>query len=465
VHRLQSLTHLVTDPSPTHSVELLGLLVLAVVALRVLARIDITKLVVAGVVLEVFSGNWKLIPIPVPIDRALLAVALVVLVLRDRRSTTDRRIVLQPIHFLLLAVAVYVFGNGLWAGTILHSYGLYTWLDRLGVVPFLMFTLAPLLFGTERQRNVLLVGIVGLGVYLGIEGLAEGLGVHALEVPGYIANQSLGITPGRTRGPFLASDAMGLALFDCAVFSTIALSKWRAPLARLVCYGVMGLAAVDIFFTLTRAVWLGAVVATLAAMIWHPRLRRFVPAVIVAGVAAIGVLLAAVPGLSAKVSGRLGTQSSVWDRYNTNDAAVRALLAHPIFGIGWQTFETTGISYLRQAATYPLTGEGLEVHNVFLSHLAELGIVGGVAWTLALLTGIGGAIVRRGPPELWLWRIGLLAMFVAFVVAANLGPLSYPFPNLILWLTAGIVAADRNSRPADDALHWEVPASRTEVMA
>ncbi len=191
--------------------------------------------------------------------------------------------------------------------------------------------------------------------------------------------------------------------------------------------------------------WLGSIVALVVAMLVSARLRRYLPVVVVVGALGVGSAFVLVPGLSSKAQGRVNTESSVWDRYNTNTAAIRAAEAHPLFGIGWQTFETKGTDYMREAGTYPLTGVGLEVHNVFLSHLAELGSVGSLLWAIALFTGIGGSILRRGPPELAPWRLGLVAIFVMYLVVANLGPLSYPFPNLILWLMAGIVARDRHS--------------------
>jgi putative inorganic carbon (HCO3(-)) transporter len=273
----------------------------------------------------------------------------------------------------------------------------------------------------------------------------QGIGVTSLVLPHFINNQSIGITQGRSRGPFLASDALGLALFDCAVFSTIALTIWRRPLARWACYAVIAMAVPGIIFTLTRSVWIGSIVGMIGAMLWQRRLRRLLPVVLVGGAVVIIVTLVAVPGLSTKANTRASDASSVWDRYNTNHAALRMAEQDPIFGHGWQTFATDSTAFFREAGTYPLTGDGLEVHNVFLSHLAELGLVGSALWTLTLLSGVGGSILRRGPPELGVWRTGMLAIFLMFLVVANLGPLSYAFPNLMLWLTAGIVAVERNS--------------------
>jgi putative inorganic carbon (HCO3(-)) transporter len=443
--RLHSLIQVLTHPTPANLLIALALLVVGVSALTFLTTLDITAVFAIGIALECFSGNWKYIPFPIPLDRACLAFGFLLLILRGTRRMSLRRIVLRPVHFLLFAVVAYVGANALAAGTLTGSHGFYALLDRLGVIPFLMYTLAPTLFGLERKRNILLVAMVALGLYLGTNALFQGVGLNSLVLPHYITNNSIGITTGRSRGPFIASDAMGLALFDCSVFAVIALTVWKDRYARLLCYLVVFLGALGILLTLTRSSWIGSVLGTVVAMMCHPRLRRHVVKVLVGGAVGVGVALVAIPGLASKAGGRAGTTASVWDRYNTNDAAIRAVEAKPLFGIGWQTFETSGIGYLREAATYPLTGEGLEVHNVFLSHFAELGVVGALLWILALLTAVGGAIVRPGRPELFAWKVGLIAIFTMFLVVANLVPLSYPLPNLLLWLTAGIVSIDRNS--------------------
>jgi O-antigen ligase len=180
-----------------------------------------------------------------------------------------------------------------------------------------------------------------------------------------------------------------------------------------------------------------AVVAMLAVKQWRKYLLPGAVLVVLGVLAA----LALVPGLQAKADARLNDESPVWDRYNTNNAAINMIETRPLFGFGWQTFPTTGPDYMRQADKYPITTHTLEVHNVFLSHAAELGLVGSILWLGALLSAIGGALLRRGPPELHAWRIGLLAIFAAFMSVAMFGPLSYPFPNALLWTWAGIAGA------------------------
>lgn len=444
MHSLHRIVNLFDQPSPAHVFLAAVVVVVAAAALWLLSRLSVTVLATAVVVSEIFAGEWNHMHLP-PLDRVLVVVALGALVLRGARAVSSRRVVLQPIHFLLLGVTAYVFASAFWAGSLTGSHGFYALLDRLGLIPFVFYTIAPIVFGTKRQRNVLLVGMVAVGLYLGLTALFEGAKLHMLVFPRYITNQALGITQGRARGPFLASDALGISLLDCAAFAGVALTEWKGRWARRACYATIGLAVIGIFLTLTRSVWIGSVAAALVVMLWQPRLRKMVVPLAIGATGSIVIALHAIPGLSTKTSTRVNTVSSVWPRYNTNYAALRMVEAHPLFGIGWQEFESKSWAYLRQAGTYPLDGEGLEVHNVFLSHLAEIGVIGAVLWTLALLTGVGGAIFRRGPGELYYWKVALLAMFVCFLVVANLGPLSYPFPNLVLWLVAGIVARDRNS--------------------
>ncbi len=400
-----------------------------------------TVLLSFAIAAEIFSGNWGLVGAPGALDRVLLVLGLVALVLRGFRTEDGRTLRLRGIHLVLLAVSTLAVASSIAAGTFSDSVARFALLDRFGLVPFAMFIVAPLVFGNGRQRRFLLAVLVGVGLYLGLTNVFEGIGLKALVFPNYINDPNVGLHFGRARGPFIEAVADGLSLYMCAVAAAVGLRIWRNFWARLVCSVVIGLAAFGILFTLTRAVWIGAAIGTLVAMAVAAPLRRFVvPAIVLVAIAMIAAI-AFVPGLSDKVDNRVEAKSPVWDRYNTNAAALRMGEARPLFGFGWQTFATKGPDYLRQADGYPLTGAGLEVHNVFLSHLAEIGLVGLLLWCVALLGAVGGAILRRGPPELAPWRVGLVAIFITFVIVANLGPLSYPFPNLLLWTWAGVAGA------------------------
>jgi len=112
--------------------------------------------------------------------------------------------------------------------------------------------------------------------------------------------------------------------------------------------------------------------------------------------------------------------------------------ARPVFGFGWQTYETEHLPYERQLPTIPLTASTVGLHNILLAYAVELGLVGAALWVIALLLGVGGALLARAPPDLQPWRLGLLALFVFFILQENSVPPTV-FQNQMLWLWAGVV--------------------------
>jgi O-antigen ligase len=430
---------------------LVAMAIAAAGAVALLATVDVAVVFSLAIVAAVLSGNSQYVGLPIGPDRLLFAYGLVLLAWRRWRGAEEAVPVrFGAAHWALLLAAAYAVVSALWAGTLLQHRGFYALLDRFGLVPFVMFLLAPAIFRTETHRRVLLVALVALGGYLGVTAVGEYLGIRALVYPKYILDPSLGIHFGRARGPFLEAVANGLALGMCGVAAALALSLWRGRWARLAAGSVLALCLVGAILTLTRAVWLGAALAAAVTLLWVPELRRFAaPAAVAAAGLALGVVLL-VPGLAGKADERAGEQRPLWDRYNTNAAAVRMLAEKPILGVGWDHSRDINVQYLRQA-DYPLTGAGLAIHNVFLSQATELGLLGALLWLVGLLLAVGGAIALRAPPELEPWRRALAPIAIVWFVAANFGPLGYAFPTLLLWTWAGIVWGPRGTARASAA--------------
>jgi putative inorganic carbon (hco3(-)) transporter len=390
---------------------------------------------------EIFSGNWELMGLP-PLDRLLFLAAGAVVLWYGGRASFTGTLRARPIHAVLLCTATYAIVSSIGAGTLSDSRARFALLDRLGLLPFVMFVLAPLVFGEARNRDILLKTLMCVGTFLGAIAIFEGLGLDQYVFPRYIRDVAAVDLSGRAGGPFTESGANGLAMFMCLVAAAVGLATWKSARLRIWCYAVIVICLAGIVFTLTRAVWIAAASSAVAGLAFMPRTRKLILPIAVATAVAVAAMLTFIPDLQFEASNRVADQQPIWDRLNTNRAAIEMVKARPLFGSGWQTFRQEGPSYMWQADTYPLSGAGLEVHNVFLSHAAELGLLGGLLWLAALLGAVGGAILRRGPPELLAWRAGLLAVFIAFVVSANLNPLSTAFPNLLLWTWAGVVARE-----------------------
>lgn len=388
----------------------------------------------AGLALSVFSGQFGRLGVPIGIDRVLIVAGVVAVLVHEVRS--DRPAIrIGWLHICLALLLAYAGLNAVFAGTLGGNEPFFGLLDYLGVIPIALFVVAPAAFPGPRERRMLMGTLVGVGLYLGVTALLETTGPSALIFPGYIADPSAGIHFGRARGPFLEAAGNGLALLMCGVAAAMALAQWRRR--RGLAVAVLLLCVIGIEFTLTRQIWLAAAAATLIAMLAHPVLRRWT---LPAGVLAVTVVAAAlllVPGLTGKAGDRFDSERPVWDRLNSNDAALRMIADRPLSGFGWYRFGDASRDYYRLAPDRALTTVG-RAHNVFLGVAAELGALAALAWIACLLAALAGALRRRGPPDLDVWRAGLVAVAVGWVVVANFTPMGYAFAHSLLWLWIGI---------------------------
>jgi hypothetical protein len=442
---------LLAADAPSRTVAMVGVAVLALPCLVYLAFfIRPVYLISAAVFLTMFSGNWRALGFPSMIspDRFFFIAGIGAFVLRDPANGERRPLRFSYVYILIGLAAAYTIASAIGAHNMFNKSDLWPLVDRFGLVPFMLFVIAPAMFATDRDRRILLVTLVVMAAYLGFIAAAEGIGAHALVWPRYLnhnapvygLNHVLLSPPqaGRARGPFQDSGANGVSLFmvatACAVaFWTFRQSRWRWLIALI---GFVCL--FDVIFTLERSVFLGALLGIPLMMLSHRRLRLYLPVVVLLGALIIGGALLASHGLRGKVSDRIGHQQTLWDRYNLDTAAERMFLTKPLTGFGWGQYLTKSVNYFKLAATYPFTAVGEPDHSVVFSNLAELGLIGTGLWALAVLFGIVGAIVRRGPPELVPWRIGLIGVFVMWLTVANFAPLLATFPNQLIWLWAGV---------------------------
>ncbi len=419
----------------------LGLALL--VALAYLAwHTDPAWLMTGAIIASTFNSNWGALGLPGGIapDRLLLLAGIVGLALRSPPASDRPRFRLRPVHGLLAATFCWALGSAIAAQTLGRTETLFFLLDRLAV-PFTVFALAPLAFRTPRHRAGFLAAFVAFGGYLGLTALFETIGPRALVIPHFIRDS--GFQHDRAQGPFLEATVNGVALYTCAVASAIAVATWRDRRRRVAAGAVLSLCVLGVLFTLTRSVWIAAVVASALTMALTPGLRRFlVPAAAVCA-SVVLLLLALVPTLDAKVTKRANNQLTVWERRNVDAAAIEMVSRRPLVGFGLGTFNDRNAEYfpllddVPQVVTVHTTQ--IAIHNVFLLFAVEQGLIGVTLLLASLLAAVGSAMLARGPPELRPWRAGLLAIAVYWVVAASFAPLGQVLPGMIVWLWAGIV--------------------------
>jgi O-antigen ligase len=314
-------------------------------------------------------------------------------------------------------------------------------LDRLALVGFAAFFVARRVYRTEHARNILLGVLVATGAYLGVVALLQTVGLESLVVPQYIVDPTVGIHTDRARGPFTEAGANGMMLFFCAVASTVAALSWRGVHARRTAAVVVVLCALGVLFCLTRAAWIGATAGGLVALLVARETRRYVPHVLAAGFVGAVLAFALIPGLEADADKRANDQWPLWDRKNSNAAALRMIADKPLFGFGWGSWVSSSEDYYRQSPDYPLTFID-RVHNVYLANAVDLGLLGAFIWLAVVATVVLGGIFRRGPPSMRLFKIGLIALAISYAIIATTTPLGFSAPTLLLWTWAGFCWGD-----------------------
>jgi hypothetical protein len=154
VSRLHFVTELFAHPDFYSVVVLVSLGVVLFAAAYLLSRVNVTVLLIVAIFLQMFSGNWSNMGIPLPLDRVTLAVAISALALKGSRNVSAMRLVLRPLHLAMLSAATWCAVSGIIAGTLTGHLGFYAYLDRFGLVPFIVFCLSPIFFGTPGQRRI-----------------------------------------------------------------------------------------------------------------------------------------------------------------------------------------------------------------------------------------------------------------------------------------------------------------------
>lgn len=405
-------------------------------------RVDPAWVVSVGIGLSVFSGNWGELGLPFGIDRLVIVGGIGLALLRWHRRERPR---LQPraIHAAIVLLGVYAIGSAVWSGTLTESESFFALLDQLGLIPFALLASAPVVFATPAQRRALLITLTATALYLTFIALAQTLKADVLLFPRYIADPGLGIHAERARGPFLEASANGGALFTCAIAAMIWAASHLTDLRHRRWVGVLVLlAAIGIVGTVTRQVWLSTAVASVVTLAAFAPLRRYLLPVVIAGALVVGASLVLVPGLADQADERAQASRPVWDRYNSNRAALEIFKEKPLLGAGWDRFEEVSRDHYIQAPDYPVT-DVAQLHNVVLALLTGLGAVGLVGWLLVLGMAVIPALHRRGPEltrELRLWQMGLVAVLVNWLILLNFTPLRYAFMNYAVWVFIGVVA-------------------------
>lgn len=390
--------------------------------------------------LNMFSGQWSRLGVPLPMDRLVLVASMgCFLLCAESRERLGDVFAGQTTRVVLFGLfGAWATGSAVVVGSISDRDAAFALADRV-LVPLFLFFFAPLVVATDRERDLLLKGLVVFGGYLGLTSVMSVLGPHALVFPRYINDASVGLGAGRARGPSVEAVGTGVDLVVFGFAATLLAfrsgrrSRTVGTVVAMVCF-------LGAFMTFTRSVWLAIAVSVVVVGAKFPALRRAVGVSVAVLAGVFALFLAAVPSVLHAATGRAGTTRSIIDRAYTYDAALHMVRTHPFFGVGWGRFLDNVPDYVWQSDSGPMTNVMIEAHNIFLARAAELGVPGLLLVVGCVLVGPAAVLATgrpRGQVETEIQVIAVVAV-CAWFAAAMLSPMSYPLPNAMAWGLSGL---------------------------
>ena len=325
-------------------------------------------------------------------------------------------------------------------------------LDEYGV-PFLLFVAAKNLFQSHEQIQQLVRVLFLVGVYLGVYGIYQFLAHGDIVMAHGDDLKTLGhLLEGRAVGPFLNGAVYGTVLIFAFVWTLylIPLERWgRAQFFIGIGLALIGL---GMFLSLTRAVWIGFLVALFVVQLLDRKWRKPFALCLVGLILLSSVAWFIRPDASL-VQSRLVAEDSVQQRLVSYKLALLMILAKPVvgYGSGDEPFIIGRTKFLaRIESNWLELGAGIgPPHNQYLYTLVQYGLIGLVAYGAVFLSIVtsGITLMRMAPdPDsmqrqfvIFFW--GMLAAYLVQALFADV--VAFPFLSCLLFLFAGVLESLR----------------------
>ncbi|HEX5586234.1 MAG TPA: O-antigen ligase family protein [Acidimicrobiia bacterium] len=319
---------------------------------------------------------------------------------------------------------------------------LFVLYDRV-FIPMCLYLIVRLVVPERRELRTLVVAAVVVLVVQSVVGMVAWIG------PAVLRPEWLGKVGERTTGTLQSPDLFGVTMLFCGLFVLhMGMHAARRGTTRVVALCFFGLSLLMLFMSFSRATWLASVLALIGLAFVY---RRYLQRIIVVGGLLILVLAA---------SGLLRTQwqyaqyrfdsqqseASALSRLPVFLAAWRMFEAKPVTGFGYENFDSVDRRFQGRVGDLVYPDKNHASHNLFLTLLAEQGLVGFVLylgpmalWFLASIARRaripdGGVVNRALLVALWLVILG-------HIVVNNFSRMHLPFGLGMYWLTLGLIAS------------------------
>ena len=391
--------------------------------------------------------------IQLSIDRMLLLLAVALAGVRVVRGELKLP-KLQHIDYLIALFAAWLLFSAVRSEP--HAGGespVSRWLAFVAT-PLALYGLARITKLERRDCRFVLGAFVALGVYLGLTGVFEVAQLYALVFPRHISDPSYWEFLGRARGPLLNPIGNGILLTTCLAAATVCFLQ--SPRKQQLGYGLaICIIGVGVVCTLTRSVWMGALLLALVVAVLY--FWNYVPAAGALGLGAILLLVSVGPSVNLLEYKRDQNLSAAEARKSIELRPILAQVAwemfqdKPVEGHGYGSYLRTAQPYLAsrsQEASFDLVRPYIQ-HNVILSLLVESGAIA-VSLLMAVLGFVSfhawklcGPTSRTSEQR----AIGLLTFAVvgAYFVNGMFHDVSViPMTNHCLLFLAGLCVSARN---------------------
>jgi O-antigen ligase len=368
----------------TTFVMALGLCNIAVVVFLLLRK-DITWGFLFYLTTVIFfqTGFWIRLPsfpdlYPGRVSSILLFLAFLIQVLMGQRKAPPIGAIEKSMIMFLVLMFISIVTTGqrpAWL-LLLHGY----------IYPFIFFYFARAVVQKEKQLQLVFGYFVLVGIYFAVMGVFEKFHWYALVWPHFIVDPTvaahglmrLGF---RVRGIFLQPAVLGTVMTMGFFPAWHFLSHRRGIVPIVLKVVLLVTTPATLFFTETRSVYLGLLVALMVGAVWSRSLR----------VVSIGLLLATATGAflnwdnlhsQDRSKGGLATTNTIDYRIEMAYETAEIFVDHPFFGVGFQNFDEAAPRY-RKPRDVPIYGHvdigvgGPTVsHNILETIVAEQGAMG-----------------------------------------------------------------------------------------
>lgn len=347
-----------------------------------------------------------------------------------------------------------------------------TWLFYI-FIPSICYALVRVSNPNARDIQTVITVIIGIGVYIAIIGFFEARGWYSLVFPRYIGDPKVWEFLGRARGPMMNPSANGIVLTISLSFAVLRAYYGNRP--QVMFYGFLSLVIlVGVYSTLTRGVWIGAVLA-IVAMYWKltPRWIKvlgMMSAIVFGSMAAMGMKEQL---LNMKRDKNLSAEDSA------KSIELRPLLAivayemfkdAPFFGHGFSVYLKASTNYIQRPG-YDMPVEqalGYLQHNIFLSSAVDTGIIGLTiyVWLLARITRSAWRLGnhQRIDPVYRMVGLGMIGSMTGYFLGGMFQDVMLmPMIQLYLLFLSGILITvyQRTFEVASDDLSLRAPYIRS----